>query len=73
VARSLPEDGAREALDGLFLARLTKPTESPKASELRIEVLNLRSAARSPLRVMGAGFELRTKPDHKTGVLTPST
>jgi AraC-like DNA-binding protein len=31
MARALPEDGAREALDGLFLARLTKPTESPLA------------------------------------------
>jgi AraC-like DNA-binding protein len=31
IARALPEDGAREALDGLFLARLTKPTESPLA------------------------------------------
>ncbi len=29
--RALPEDGALEALDGLFLARLTKPTESPLA------------------------------------------
>src|SRR5215210_7402940 len=28
MARALPEDGAREVLDGLFLARLTKPTES---------------------------------------------
>jgi hypothetical protein len=31
VARALPGDGAREALDGLFLARLNKPTESPLA------------------------------------------
>lgn len=31
MARVLPGDGAREALDGLFLARLTKPTESPLA------------------------------------------
>ena len=31
MARALPEDGAREALDGLFLARLTKPTESALA------------------------------------------
>jgi hypothetical protein len=31
MARTLPEDGAREALDGLFLARLTKPVESPLA------------------------------------------
>ena len=31
MVRALPEDGAREALDGLFLARLTKPTESPLA------------------------------------------
>jgi hypothetical protein len=31
MARALPEDGASEALDGLFLARLTKPTESPLA------------------------------------------
>jgi AraC-like DNA-binding protein len=31
MARALPEGGAREALDGLFLARLTKPTESPLA------------------------------------------
>ena len=31
MARALPEDGAREALCGLFLARLTKPTESPLA------------------------------------------
>lgn len=31
MARTLPEDGAREALDGLFLARLTKPTDSPLA------------------------------------------
>src|SRR3954447_16447623 len=31
IARALPEDGAREALDGLFLARLTKPTESTLA------------------------------------------
>jgi AraC-like DNA-binding protein len=29
MARALPEDGAREVLDGFFLARLTKPTESP--------------------------------------------
>ena len=28
MAWALPEDGAREALDGLFLARLTKPMES---------------------------------------------
>ena len=28
MARALPEDGAFEALDGLFLARLTKPMES---------------------------------------------
>lgn len=28
MARALPQDGAREALDGLFLARLTKPAES---------------------------------------------
>jgi AraC-like DNA-binding protein len=28
MAMALPEDGAREALDGLFLARLTKPMES---------------------------------------------
>lgn len=31
MVRALPEAGAREALDGLFLARLTKPTESPLA------------------------------------------
>ena len=31
MAQALPEDGAREALDGLFLARLTKPMESPLA------------------------------------------
>lgn len=31
MARALPEDGAREALEGFFLARLTKPTESPLA------------------------------------------
>jgi AraC-like DNA-binding protein len=31
MARALPEDGAREALDGLFLARLTKPAESALA------------------------------------------
>jgi len=31
MVRTLPGDGAREALDGLFLARLTKPTESPLA------------------------------------------
>ena len=31
MARALPGDGAREALDGLFLARLTKPTESTLA------------------------------------------
>jgi AraC-like DNA-binding protein len=31
MARALPGDGAREALDGLFLARLTKPTESALA------------------------------------------
>jgi AraC-like DNA-binding protein len=31
VTRALPEDGAREALDGLFLARLTKPVESTLA------------------------------------------
>ena len=31
MARALPEDGAREALEGLFLARLTRPTESPLA------------------------------------------
>jgi AraC-like DNA-binding protein len=31
MARALPEDGAREALDGLFLARLTKPMESALA------------------------------------------
>ena len=31
MVRALPGDGAREALDGLFLARLTKPTESPLA------------------------------------------
>lgn len=28
MMRALPEDGAREALDGLFLAHLTKPAES---------------------------------------------
>lgn len=31
IAQALPEDGAFEALDGLFLARLTKPTEAPLA------------------------------------------
>lgn len=31
MARALPEDGAREALEGLFLARLTRPMESPLA------------------------------------------
>lgn len=31
MTRALPEDGAREASEGLFLARLTKPTESPLA------------------------------------------
>jgi AraC-like DNA-binding protein len=31
MARALPEDGALEALDGLFLARLTKPMESTLA------------------------------------------
>ena len=31
MARALSEDGALEALDGFFLARLTKPTESPLA------------------------------------------
>ncbi|MET0645041.1 MAG: AraC family transcriptional regulator, partial [Pyrinomonadaceae bacterium] len=31
MARDLPGDGARQALEGLFLARLTKPTESPLA------------------------------------------
>jgi AraC-like DNA-binding protein len=31
MARALPGDGAREALDGLFLARLTKPAESALA------------------------------------------
>jgi AraC-like DNA-binding protein len=31
MAHALPEDGAREALDGLFLARLTKPMESTLA------------------------------------------
>jgi AraC-like DNA-binding protein len=31
MARALPEDGAREALDGLFLARLTRPMESALA------------------------------------------
>lgn len=31
MVRALPGDGAREALDGFFLARLTKPTESPLA------------------------------------------
>lgn len=31
MARALPEDGAREALDGLFLARLTKPADSTLA------------------------------------------
>jgi AraC-like DNA-binding protein len=31
MARALSEDGAREALDGLFLARLTKPMESTLA------------------------------------------
>src|SRR6266576_2208953 len=31
MARALPEDGAIEALEGLFLARLTKPMESPLA------------------------------------------
>ena len=31
MAQALPEDGAREALDGLFLARLTKPMESTLA------------------------------------------
>lgn len=31
MARALPGDGAREALEGFFLARLTKPTESPLA------------------------------------------
>jgi AraC-like DNA-binding protein len=29
MARGLPKDGAFEALDGLFLARLSKPMESP--------------------------------------------
>ena len=31
MAQALPEDGSREALEDLFLARLTKPTESPLA------------------------------------------
>jgi AraC-like DNA-binding protein len=31
MARALPGEGAREALEGLFLARLTRPTESPLA------------------------------------------
>ena len=31
MARALPEDGAREALGGLFLARLTRPAESTLA------------------------------------------
>ena len=31
MARALPEDGEREALDGLFLARLSKPMESVHA------------------------------------------
>jgi AraC-like DNA-binding protein len=31
MARALPADGAVEALDGLFLARLTKPTETTLA------------------------------------------
>jgi AraC-like DNA-binding protein len=31
MARALPEDGAIEALDGFFLAHLTKPTETPLA------------------------------------------
>lgn len=31
MAQALPEDGALEAMDGLFLARLTKPVESPLA------------------------------------------
>lgn len=31
MARALPDDGAREALDGLFLARLTMPMESTLA------------------------------------------
>ena len=31
MASALPGGGARQALDGLFLARLTKPTESPLA------------------------------------------
>jgi AraC-like DNA-binding protein len=31
MARTLPGDGAREALDGLFLARLTRPAESALA------------------------------------------
>jgi AraC-like DNA-binding protein len=31
MARALPADGAIEALEGLFLARLTKPMESPLA------------------------------------------
>jgi AraC-like DNA-binding protein len=29
MAQALPKDGSREVLDGLFLAHLTKPTESP--------------------------------------------
>ena len=31
MARALPGDGAKEALEGLFLAHLTKPMESPLA------------------------------------------
>jgi len=31
MAKAIPEDGAREALDGFFLARLTTPMESPLA------------------------------------------
>lgn len=31
MARAVPDDGAREVLDGLFLARLSKPTESTLA------------------------------------------
>src|SRR5688500_19140267 len=31
MAQALPADGAREVLDGLFLARLTKPAESALA------------------------------------------
>jgi len=46
MARAVPEDGAIEALEGLFLARLTKPIESPLALYRPASALSFKAASK---------------------------